>query len=118
MVVNLTWVSFKELFVENFMPDCQTLCEGMNFVQTNHTRPFKAYGYNLNIQMNDILKMDELFKKCIVFGGISKRAVDALFKFPKFVLDIVGIIKIVEIMKIDDPKRNQAMYPNKMREAK
>ena len=37
VVINLTWVGFKELLVERFTPDCQELREGMNLVQMRHT---------------------------------------------------------------------------------
>ena len=49
--------------------------------------------------------MDEFAKKCIFLGGLQKWVVDALFKFPKISKGVAGIIKIVERIVADGPKR-------------
>lgn len=70
----------------------------MNLVQMKYTRSLKAYVRDFNAQMNATPKMDEFPKKCISLGGLQilKWVVDVLFKFPKLLEDVAGIIKSVE----------------------
>ena len=70
VVASLIWVGFKEFLVKGFTPDRQELREGINMVKMMQTRPLKANVCALNTQMSDTLKMDELFKKCIVLDGV------------------------------------------------
>ena len=105
MVASLTWVGFKEVLFERFMPEYQELHEGMNLVQMRHTGSLKAYVRDFNVQMNATPKMDEFAKKCIFLGGLQKWVVDALFKFPKPPEDVARIIKIAERIEVDGPKR-------------
>ena len=58
--------------------------------------------------MNATAKMDEFAKRCIFLGGLQKWVVDALFKFPKLLEDVIGIIKIAEIIEVDGPKRKSS----------
>ena len=51
VVANLTWVGFKELLDERFMPEYQKLYERMNMVQRKHTWSLKAYMHNFNAQI-------------------------------------------------------------------
>ena len=118
MVANLTWVGFKELLVERFTPEYQELREDMNLVQIKHTRSLKTYVRNFNAQMNATPKMDEFAKKCIFLGGLQKWVVDALFKFPKLLEDVAGIIKIVKRLKQMALKVSQVALLNKAALAK
>jgi hypothetical protein len=70
------------------------LRDGMNLVQMRHKGSRKAYVRNFNAQMNATPKMDKFAKKCIFLGGLQKWVVDALFKFPKLLEDVAGIIKM------------------------
>ena len=108
MVANLTWVGFKELFVERFLLEYQELREGMNLVQMRHTGSLKAYWRGFNARINVTPKMDEFAKKCIFLGGLQKWVVDALFKFPKLLEDVAGIIKIVERIETNGPERKSS----------
>lgn len=62
MVANLTWIDFKELFVESFMSEYQILHMVLNLVQMRHIGPLKAYMCDLYAQVYDTLKMDEISK--------------------------------------------------------
>ena len=108
MVESLSWIGFKELLVERFTLEYQELHEGMNLVQMRHTRSLKAYVCDFNVQMNATPKMDKFAKKCIILGGLQKWVVDALFKFPKLSEDVARIIKIVERIEADGPKRKSS----------
>jgi hypothetical protein len=108
LAANLTWVGFKELFVDRFTPEYQELREGLNFVQMRHTGSLKAYVRDFNAQMNATPKMDEFAKRCIFLGGLQKWVVDVLFKFPKFPEVVAGIIKIAERIEADGPKRKSS----------
>lgn len=88
MVASLTWVGFKELLIEMFMPEYKEQSEGMNLVQKRHTKFLKAYVGDFNAQMNVTPNMDEIPKKCIVLSGVAQ----GLFKFPKFFEDVARII--------------------------
>jgi hypothetical protein len=59
---------------------------------------------DFNAQMNATPKMDEFSKKYIFLGGLQKWVVDALFKFPKLLEDVAGIIKIAERIEADGSK--------------
>jgi hypothetical protein len=108
LAANLTWVGFKELFVDRFTPEYQELREGMNLVQMRHTGSLKAYVRDFNAQMNATPKMDEFAKRCIFLGGLQKWVVDVLFKFPKLPEDVAGIIKIAERIEADGPERKSS----------
>ena len=41
-------------------------------MQMKHPGPLKAYVRYSNAQLKDTPKMDELCKKCIILGGVSK----------------------------------------------
>ena len=103
MVASLTWVGFKELLVERFMPEYQKLCEGMNLVQMRHTMSFKAYVLDFNTQINATPKIDKFAKKYNFYSGLQKWVVNTLFKFPKLLEDMAGIINIVERVEANDP---------------
>ena len=77
----------------------------MNLVQMRHPGSLKAYVREFNTQMNGTTKMDEFAKKCIVLGGVSKGVVNTLFKFPKFIEVVAGIIKIAKSIEVDDPEK-------------
>jgi hypothetical protein len=59
-----------------------------------HIGSLKAYVLDFNAQMNATPKMDEFSKKSILLDGLQKWVVDALFKFPELLEDVVGINKI------------------------
>ena len=109
VVVGLTWVRFKELFVDRFMPEYQELREGMNLVQMRHTGSLKAYVQDFNAQLNVTSKMNKFTKKCIFLGGLQKWVVDALFRFPKLPEDVAGIIKIAERIEVNGPKKKSGV---------
>jgi hypothetical protein len=94
--------SFGVKFLEVFKN--QGLWKGTNLVQMKHTGSFKAYMLDFNAQMNAAPKMDEFSKKFIFLGGLQKWVVDALFKFPKLLEDVAGIIKIAERIEADGSK--------------
>jgi hypothetical protein len=108
LAANLTWVGFKELFVDRFTPEYQELREGMNLVVIRHTGSLKAYVRDFNAQMNATPKMDEFAKRCIFLSGLQKWVVDALFKFPKLSKDVASIIKIAEKIEADGPERKSS----------
>ena len=101
VVAKLNWIGFKELLVDRFMPEYQELQEEINLVQMKHTGSFKAYVRNFNAQMNRTPMMDKFAKKCIFLGGLQKWVGDTLFKFPKLLEDVAGIIKIAEKIEVD-----------------
>ena len=113
MVANLTWVGFKELFVERFMLEYQELSEGMNLVQMRHTGSLKAYVRDFNAQMNATPKMDEFAKKCIFLGKLQKWVVDALFKFPKLPRTWQGSSRLQRELKQTALRRSQVALLNK-----
>ena len=43
----------------------------MNLVQIKHPGSLKAYMQKFHKQMNDTSRMNKLFEKCIVLGGVS-----------------------------------------------
>ena len=77
----------------------------MNFVQMRHTWSFKGFVHDLNAQMNATPKMDKFVKKCIFLAGLQKWVVTVLFKIPKLSEDVAEIIKIVERIEVDGPKK-------------
>ena len=77
----------------------------MNLVQMKCTRSLKAYACDLNAQMNGIHKMDKISKKCIFLCILQKWVMDALFKFPKLLEDVEGIINSTESIETDCPER-------------
>ena len=119
----MTWVGFKELFVDRFTSEYQELREGVNLVQMRHTGSLKAYVRDFNAQMNVAPKMDEFAKKCIFLGGLQKWVLDVLFKFPKLPEDVAEIIKIAERIEADgsekklmsDPSQQNGVSPNMSR---
>lgn len=58
----LTWVGLKLLFVKNFMPEYQKVCERMNLVKMRYTEFFKILYAGFNAQMNATPTMDEFAK--------------------------------------------------------
>ena len=80
----------------------------MNLVQMRHIGSLKGCVHNFNTQMKATPKMDEFAKKCIFLGGLQKWVVDTLFKFPKLPEDVARIIKIIERIEADGPKRKSS----------
>ena len=68
--------------------------------------------------MNGTTKIEELAKKRIVLDGVSRRVIDALFKFRKLFADVTGIIKIAKSIEADCPKGSPAVPHNKGLEVK
>jgi hypothetical protein len=112
LAANLTWVGFKELFVDRFTPEYQELWDGMNLVQMRHTGSLKAYVRDFNAQMNATPKMDEFAKRCIFLGGLQKWVVDVLFKLWQ------GSLRLRRELKPTAPKESQVALLNKTAQTK
>lgn len=113
MVVNLTWVGFKKLFVEMLISKYQELYEEMNLVQMKRMGSYKAYIYDFNVQINATPKMKKFAKNYIIVGGLQKWVVDVLFKFPTLLEDMACIIKIFKSIEADGSKRSGVAPHNK-----
>ena len=77
----------------------------MNFIQIKHPGSLKAYVCIFHTQMNGTSMMDELSKKYIILGEVSKMVVNNMFKFRKLIEGVAKIIKIAKSIEADDPKR-------------
>jgi hypothetical protein len=77
----------------------------MNLVQMRLTGPRKAYVFDLNAPMNATPKMDNFVKKCIFLGEVAKVGGGCLVHIPKFLEDMVAIIKIAKGIEIDSPEK-------------
>ena len=58
-----------------------------------------------NTQMDGTTKINELAKKHIFLDGVAKRVLDILFKFPKLIEVVAGIIKIAKSIEADEPEK-------------
>ena len=63
-------------------------------------------------------KMDEFAKKYILLAGIQTWVVHALFKFPKLLEDVAGIIKIAKTIEADGPLEQSDVSQNMFRSKK
>jgi hypothetical protein len=48
-----------------------------------------------------------------LLGGLQKWVMDALFKFPKFLVNVAGINKIANNIEVDGPERKSQQHKSK-----